>query len=273
MASKILLEGRGAVIKTRIVAFFERLNQALKQALSSPVVERLEFGQSQTQALMADWRPRSLFACVARSKNGAMNYFILSGSHRHNSQSSKVSKYFEKAIKRLDASSQTDFLDLAGNPVPLWDEGLWSADPKWTELWTPIKTRLEAADALVVVTPEWGGMSAPGVRNFLLLCSGGPVSHKPGLIVSVSASRNGAYPVSELRANTTKNNQLNWIPEHIIVRDCESMLNGEQATEEADLYLRGRIDYSIKLLGEYAKALSLIRSSGVIDTKNYRFGM
>ncbi|NCN28450.1 NAD(P)H-dependent oxidoreductase [bacterium] len=202
-----------------------------------------------------------------------MNYFIVSGSHRNNSQSTKVSKYFEKTIRKLDSSAQTDFLDLAGNPIPLWDEGLWSGDETWTKLWNPIKKRLEAADALVVVTPEWAGMSTPGIRNFLLLASGGPISHKPGLIVSVSGSRNGAYPVSELRATTTKNNQLNWIPEHIIVRDCESMLNGEQANGEDDRYLRGRIDYSIKLLGEYAKALSNVRSSGVIDAKNYPFGM
>jgi len=202
-----------------------------------------------------------------------MSFFILSASHRPNSQSKKVGEFIESRIKNLFPGQNCDLFSLENNPIPLWDSGVWEGTETWTQAWTPVKERLEKASAFIAITPEWGGMATPGIRNFLLLASGGPLSHKPGLIVSVSASRNGAYPVSELRANTTKNNQLCWIPEHVIVRDVESMLNEETPANQDDSYIRGRIDYALKLLNEYSKSLEDVRKSGVIDAKNYPFGM
>ncbi len=202
-----------------------------------------------------------------------MRYFILSGSHRVNSESRRVAEYFKNQISKIFPDDSTHVFSLEKNPIPLWDESIWEGSEDWKKLWTPIKNELNSADAIIVVSPEWAGMVTPGVKNFLLLAGGGSISHKPGLIVSVSAARNGAYPVSELRMSGTKNNQLCYIPEHIIVRDCAQQLKGDETKSEDDKYLRARIDYSIKLLREYAKALNLVRSSGVVDGKNYPYGM
>jgi NAD(P)H-dependent FMN reductase len=202
-----------------------------------------------------------------------MRYFILSGSHREKSQSRRVADYFQKRIQALFPSDSVYLYSLEGNPLPLWDEGIWNGTDEWKKVWGPVKAELEGADALIVISPEWGGMATPGVKNFLLLCAGGPISHKPGLIVTVSASRNGAYPVSELRMNTSKNNQICYIPEHIIVRNAPEVLAEGEAKDADEKYLRGRIDYSVKLLREYGKALKGLRESGVIDAKNYPFGM
>ena len=143
----------------------------------------------------------------------------------------------------------------------MWDESVWTEDrAKWDESWSPVAKELQSADAVVVVVPEWGGMVPSGLKNFFLLCGNQELAHKPGLIVSVSGSRNGAYPVSELRMSSTKNNRLVYIPDHVIVRDAAKMLQGDEAANGDDQYLRDRIDYSLKVLNSYAVALKPVRS-------------
>jgi NAD(P)H-dependent FMN reductase len=202
-----------------------------------------------------------------------MKIFVLSGSHRKEAQTLKVAKYVVSAVPQEISGAQAHLFSLSGNPLPLWDEEFGGAPD---ELWDPISAQLKEADALVVVTPEWSGMATPGVKNFLLNCTVDEVGHKPGFIVTVSASRGGSYPISELRSSGTKNNRLAWIPDHAIVQHAESNLNlPENAPElsKEDKLIRGRIRYGLRLLGEYAKALRGVRTSGVIDNKNFKSGM
>ena len=104
-------------------------------------------------------------------------------------------------------------------------------------MWDPVSAELKAADALVVVSPEWGGMATPGVKNFLLNCTADEIGHKPALIVTVSASRGGSYPVAELRMSGYKNNRVAWLPEHVIVQHAGSNLNAPDGA--ADLAFVG----------------------------------
>ena len=112
-----------------------------------------------------------------------------------------------------------------------------------------------------------------GLKNFFLLCGADVLAHKPGLIVTVSAGAGGSYPVSELRISSYKNTRLCYIPDHVIVRNVGQMLHGDQPAEEHDEALRGRITYSLRVLVEYAKALQLVRESGVIDLKTFPYGV
>ena len=200
-----------------------------------------------------------------------MKFFLLSGSHRSNSQSLKVTQHLAQTLEKLGHSTHT--YSLERNPLPLWDEGVWSNQSPWIEKWTPVASELALCDGLVIVSPEWGGMASPGVKNFLLLLSSSDVKHKPATLVSVSGSRNGAYPIAELKMTASKNNYLCFTPEHLIVRDVEQVLNGEEANSEDDQYIRTRSVYAMKVLVEYAKALASVRQSGVIDSKNFPFGM
>ena len=202
-----------------------------------------------------------------------MKFAIVSGSHRENAQSAKVAKYLVARLKDL-LNEESYLLDLANNPIPLWDEGMWNDDPKWSKIWGPHSEALKKAEAIIIVAPEWGGMVPSGLKNFFLLCGHAELGHKAGLIVSVSAARGGAYPVAELRMSSYKNNQICYMPEHLIIRDAENVLNehGKPASED-DQYLQGRCDYALKLLNEYAKALTSVRHSGVIDSKAYPNGM
>lgn len=202
-----------------------------------------------------------------------MKFFVLSGSHRPASQSLKVANYVAAALPQEVAGAEVFVYSLGGNPVPLWDEAHGGAPDA---IWKPVSRELQAADALVVISPEWSGMATPGVKNFLLNCSAAEVAHKPGLIVTVSAGRGGSYPVAELRMNGTKNNRLAWLPEHVIVQHAEGSLNTPDGTPDLgkeDAAIRARLRYSLRLLGEYAKALAQVRASGVIDHKTFRNGM
>ncbi len=202
-----------------------------------------------------------------------MKFFVLSGSHRREAQSLKVAKYVETVLRREHAGAQTHLFSLSGNPLPLWDEATGGAPD---ELWDPISAELKAADALVVVTPEWSGMATPGVKNFLLNCTADEIGHKPGLIVTVSATRGGSYPVAELRMSGYKNNRLAWIPEHVIIHHVEQNLtapDGAADLSKEDATIRKRLRYALRLLEEYGKALRQVRASGVIDHKNFKSGM
>ncbi len=197
---------------------------------------------------------------------------VVAGSHRGESESARVASYVETVMRGLGVES-TYLLDLSGNPLPLWDEGVWSGDEKWGRLWGPIEAELDDSDGLVVVAPEWSGMVPAGLKNFFLLCGSRVLAHKPALIVSVSAGMGGSYPVAELRMSSYKNTRVCYVPDHVIVRNVGSMLKGEEPASQEDASLRARIDYSCRVLLEYARAMGAIRAGGTIDLKTYPYGM
>ena len=201
-----------------------------------------------------------------------MQIGIISGSHRANSESDRVSQF---VINDLKASSGVDtyYLSLAGNPLPLWDEDLGKGTDQWKKVWGPISTELKRCEGFVIISPEWSGMVPAGLKNFFLLCSSGELAHKPGMIIGVSSGIGGTYPVAELRSSSYKNTRLCYIPDHIIVRNSASMLKGDTPASDHDKSLRKRITYSNKMLIEYAKALLGVRESGVIDYKSFPSGM
>ena len=202
-----------------------------------------------------------------------MKFAIIAGSHRQDSQSTRIATYIEKQIIQDDAH-KTYMLDLKANPLPMWDESVWESNPNWKKVWDPISQELITCDAIILVVPEWAGMVPPGVKNLLLLCGGGPqLADKPGLIVGISSGLGGTYPIAELRVNSGKNTRFVYIPDHMIIRHCEGIFASEAPASDEDKYIRDRLTYSLKVLEKYGEAFKSIRNSGVIDTKTYPFGM
>ncbi|MGB4101535.1 MAG: NAD(P)H-dependent oxidoreductase [Alphaproteobacteria bacterium] len=201
-----------------------------------------------------------------------MHIAIISGSHRAASQSRRVADYLAARLTQQN-STTTDVIDLAGNPLPLWDESAWQANSALSQQWQPYAQRLQAADGLIVISPEWAGMAAPGLKNFLLFASAADVGHKPALIVTVSAARGGAYPVNELRTSSYKNNKLLYIPEHLIIRDVATMFAGDAPSGGDDAYLRDRTDFALNILLAYSAALGSVRQSGVTTHEKFANGM
>ena len=175
-----------------------------------------------------------------------MNLAIISGSHRSQSQSNRISDVLADRVQTLSLSESIEVLSLAGNPLPHWDESIWAGDKVWKETLAPWKQKLKQADAFVVVTPEWGGMVPSGLKNFFLLFGTAELGHKPALITSISSGQGGSYPVTELRNSSYKNCRICYLPDHLIIRHVETALTGEDT--KADDHLKSRIDYSLKLL-------------------------
>lgn len=204
-----------------------------------------------------------------------MKITIISGSHRISSQSEKVARYIDKTLQAEQLCDETWLFSLAGNPLPLWDEGIWDGEPDWQSRLAPISEQLAASDAFVVVAPEWHGQVPSGLKNFFLLWGKGELAHKPALIVTVSSADGGAYPVAELRMSSYKNNRICYIPEQVIVRNVESVLNADRESNnpDADRYFRSRIKWALGILRAYAIALTTVRASGATDTDEFRNGM
>ena len=78
---------------------------------------------------------------------------IIAGSHRREAESARVARYIEQDLRSTGAE-ETYLLSLSENPLPLWDEGVWSGDEQWKMLWKPIAKELKSSDGFVVVSPE-----------------------------------------------------------------------------------------------------------------------
>lgn len=193
-----------------------------------------------------------------------LNIALIAGSSRSGSQSAKVARFLRQRLIELGLTrqEQSSLLDLGERGLPLWpgeDKGLWSE----------YQQRLAASDALVVIAPEWNGMACPAVKNFFLYASKAELAHKPALLVGVSSGIGGAYPISELRASGYKNCRIAYLPEHLIVRQVEAVMNEGPATGEDDLRIRARANYALDILGKYAEALKPVRAA--IDLSNPAF--
>lgn len=141
-----------------------------------------------------------------------MKLTIISGSQRPQSQSLNVAN----VLKQLAHSKFDDIniIDLHQLALPFWNEGVWNDGDEWQQ-WKPIAQQLSQSDAFIFITPEWHGMATPALKNFLLLTTDEEIAHKPALLVSVSASINGVYPISELRMTGNKNNHVCFLPDHL----------------------------------------------------------
>lgn len=207
-----------------------------------------------------------------------MQLTVVSGSHRPNSESGKVARFIKGlAQPRVNPGFDSVYLlDLGMKALPLWDEELQNPGTKdraGRRLWKGVSAKFSASQAFVFVTPEWSGMAPPALKNLLLLCGENELTHKPALIVAVSSGMGGAYPIAELRANSCKDTKVCYIPEPVIIRQVQHALNSRVPQNDHDLVVRQRLQYSLNLLLEYAKALAMVRESGVVNTVAYPYGM
>jgi len=206
-----------------------------------------------------------------------MNLLVVSGSQRLGSQSKKVADFLisQTRATRGEAFSLVEQLDLVEAALPIWDgaDNSLLSDGRWMQ----IRDRVVDADALILITPEWGGMASPLIKNFMLICTELETGHKPTLLASISSGISGAYPIAELRMNAMKNNKMLAIPDHLIVRDVENVLNQSNSVNERDSNIRARIDYSLHMLAQYSKALLPVRiqhqSQSYPNQQDYAYGM
>jgi len=204
-----------------------------------------------------------------------MHITIVSGSHRNPSQSEKIGRYIETLLHEQVDDAEPFLYLLADNPLPLWDQSIWESDQGWIERLAPLKAQLTRSDALIIITPEWHGQVPAGLKNFFLLFSRFELGHKPALIVSVSASTGGAYPIAELRMSSYKNNRLCYIPEQLIIRDVERVFNAnpDDNDQKSDAYYKARLRWTLDILMGYGRALKHMRDDVNIHDPAFANGM
>jgi NAD(P)H-dependent FMN reductase len=205
-----------------------------------------------------------------------MKLGIICGSHRLQSESEKVARHIETALINQSHCDEVYFYNLAGNPLPLWDETIWEGNPEWQQRLDPISAELKSCDGFIVVSPEWHGMAPAGLKNFFLMwTAGGELAHKPALIVTVSTADGGSFPVAELRMSSYKNSRICYLPEHLIIRYVDTVLNADPAKNKAGAheYFEERLSYCLNMLHQYALAFRQIRASGATSLETYGSGM
>ncbi len=204
-----------------------------------------------------------------------MKISIISGSHRNPSQSEKVAHYLENTLSAEFDDIEPWVYALADNPLPLWDQTLWEDNAEWNERLAPLKKQLSESDGFAIISPEWHGQVPAGLKNFFLMFNRFELGHKPALIVTVSSADGGAYPVAELRMSSYKNNRLCYIPEQLVLRNIEKILNEDAADndDDADVYFRERISWALGILRGYAMALKGMRESTEIHHDKFGNGM
>ena len=204
-----------------------------------------------------------------------MTFFIVAGSSRPRSQSAKVAAYVSRVIERRSLQHRVHLLNLADSHLPPGHDktaaGKLESPEPW-EIWTTHAAALREAEAVVIVAPEWGGMAPPALKNFFLLCDQ-ELCHKPALLVAVSATRGGSYPIAELRTSSYKNTRICYIPEHVIVHGVRDVLNAEEPASPADDYVRRRCDFALGVLEVYGEALATARTDNRLFHPDFKYGM
>lgn len=201
-----------------------------------------------------------------------MKIGIISGSHRQHSQSEKIAAYMESEINHTYPMVETWIYSLSGNPLPLWDEDVWEDTPRWQKYLNPVKEELQECDAFIIISPEWHGQVPSGLKNFFLLFGKEELGHKPAMITSISSGQGGTYPVAELRMSSYKNNRICYIPEHLIIKQCEEVFNkdSEKNNERSHKFYTDRFHWTFKILMGYARALAQTRAE--VDVFHKKFG-
>ena len=199
-----------------------------------------------------------------------MNISIISTSQRLDSQSKRVSDILQKRLFELQENLDLFSLDLGETVLPLWSPEKKSENGIWGDAWKKISKNLSKSDGFIFVVPEYGGMATPSSKNLFLLCGEGELTHKPGLIVSVSSGQGGAYPIADLRSFSYKNTHIMWIPENIIIRNVESFNPGSHG-EVIPSWLDNRIEYTLTLLLAYSSNMKPLRK--IINRKDFGNGM
>ncbi len=189
----------------------------------------------------------------AREIRGVISYGMLGTAHE---------------LSISDDHSGVLEVDLNEKRLPLYDD---SESGPWQEVWEPIETELDQADAFVFVSPEWDGMFSVGLHNMFHYTTRNQVlAHKPVMLVGVSSGMGGVYPLAQLRMTGPKNTHYVVSGENLRISNVEKVLVDGEITEDG---LRVRAEYALKVLIEYAKALQQVRASGIIDLKKFSSGV
>ncbi|MEN9684308.1 MAG: hypothetical protein RLZZ28_94 [Bacteroidota bacterium] len=122
-----------------------------------------------------------------------MNIEIITGSPRKESVSFRVALYLKNYLS-ANTEHRVNIIDVRDWKLPLLQEVFSSAD-NTPEEFKPLADRMFAADAFILVTPEFNGSYSPALQN--LLDHFPKQSHKAFGIVTASTGAMGGIRASQ----------------------------------------------------------------------------
>jgi len=126
------------------------------------------------------------------------NIAILTGTRRTGNLSSRVVQYVERRLAAMP-DIETNLLDLSAYNFPILEERLGHSDAPPSGL-QEFSDRLHAADALIIVCPEYKNGVPGGLKNALDYLAAGHFRYKPVGICSVtSGPYGGMHCLDQLR--------------------------------------------------------------------------
>lgn len=93
-----------------------------------------------------------------------MNIEIVSGSPRQESRSYRLALFLQKHLKEVSAHS-INLIDVREWNFPTMQEEVYSSVEATPDPYKPLAERMFAADAFIIVTPEYNGSYTPPLKN------------------------------------------------------------------------------------------------------------
>ena len=169
------------------------------------------------------------------------------GSLRADSYSALALK---EAVNRVEAlGAEVEILDLRKMDLPFCNGGSDYPEHPDVEI---LRSKVKAADGLILATPEYHGSLSGVLKNALDLMSFEHLSEKVTGLISVLGGQSNSNALNDLRVI------VRWvhgfvIPEQIAIGqawqafDSEKNLKDEKLSERFDGFAKALVDYSIKL--------------------------
>ncbi len=130
---------------------------------------------------------------IPRTKDEYMNIEIISGSPRKDSVTHRVALFLKKHLTAT-TSHTVDIIDIREWNLPLLQQVFTSVE-KTPDPYKPLAERMFAAEAFILVTPEYNGSYSPALQN--LLDHFPKQSHKAFGIVTASPGAMGGMRSSQ----------------------------------------------------------------------------
>jgi NAD(P)H-dependent FMN reductase len=122
-----------------------------------------------------------------------MKIEIISGSPRHNSVTRRIALHLQKALTQ-STDHEIGLIDMKEWDLPSMQTVFSSVD-NTPEQWKPLSERIFAADAFILVSPEYNGSYAPALKN--LLDHYPKQHHKPFAIATASPGPMGGMRATQ----------------------------------------------------------------------------
>jgi NAD(P)H-dependent FMN reductase len=179
---------------------------------------------------------------------------IISGSQRLNSQTQKVAEYL-KEVLNLKFGQESEIFELSKLDLP------WKEVENQKNIDINLVDKVNNCTSFIVICPEWNGTVTPILTNFFMLFPKNTFAHKPALIAAVSANLGGSFVINSLRNFSYKNTYLNYIPEHLIIRQVKEFCNSFDIDKPAEElpFIEQRIQFALNLLISYSKTHEILR--------------